>query len=166
MAAAGTPVDDRAGLAISSISRASAASAGNIPHRRAQQPVAEHANRTHRSTSRRVSDAPVMRAPQRRRRRGRAAQTPSNEPRKAATSASESFCCSSEAVKRQERCHTVVLLAHGRLRKHDHAAPLSQTPPLANRFTSRRARHSTSNRSWRGPCRLWRCTRESARSET
>ena len=66
-------------MALSSISRASAASAGSSPRRRAQHPVAEHLQRSLSSLRRRASVAPLTRAPQRRRQRRRGRETPSNE---------------------------------------------------------------------------------------
>ena len=78
MAASGNPTHVPTGSTMSLIPSASGASTGSSPHRRLQRPVAKHANRSHSSMSRRVSDAPLMRRPQRRRQRRRGRQTPSN----------------------------------------------------------------------------------------
>ena len=78
-----------AALHVAASWRASAASAGSSPRRRAQKPAAEHDHQSSSTQRRRASDAPIKRAPQRRRRLDRGSATCLKAEEKAATSASE-----------------------------------------------------------------------------
>ena len=99
--AAGRVVDARCGCARQRLREAAAASDGSQLQQRAQKVAVERGHRPCSLLRRRASAAPLICAPQRRRRRTRCAEQPSNAPNRTKTFAT----CRTQDVNRRVGCY-------------------------------------------------------------